>query len=71
MALPDLATDNAIHTFIYSLKPRLKGFVKAQAQTMTDVSLNEVMTVVLKLEENVQYGFQMQRPFKPFLKFPV
>ena len=59
MALPDLATDDAIHAFIYDLKPWLKGFVKAQAQAMTDVSLNEVMTVALKLEENIQYGFQM------------
>ena len=31
VALPDLATDNTIHAFIYSLKPWLKGFVKAQA----------------------------------------
>ena len=38
---------------------------------MTDASLIEVMTVMLKLEENVQYGFQMQQPFKPFQKFPV
>ena len=59
MALPDLATDNAIHAFIYSLKPQLKGFVKAQAQAMTRASLNKVMTVALKLEENVQYGFQI------------
>ena len=57
MALPDLATDDAIHAFIYGLKPWLKGFVKAQAQAMTDAFLNEVMTVTLKLEENVQYGF--------------
>ena len=58
MALPDLATDDAIHAFIYGLKPWLKGFVKAQAQAMTDASLNEVMTVrMLKLEENVQYRF--------------
>ena len=57
MALPDLATDDAIHAFIYGLKPWLKGFVKAQAQAMTDASLNEIMTVVLKLEENIQYGF--------------
>ena len=69
--LPDLATGDAIHAFIYSLKPRLKGFVKAQAQAMTNASLNEVMIVALKLEENVQYGFQMQQPFKPFRKFPV
>ena len=60
MALSDLATDDAIHAFIYGLKPRLKGFVKAQVQAMTDASLNEVMIVALKLEENVQYGFQMQ-----------
>ena len=60
MVLPDLATNDAIHTFIYGLKPWLKGFVKAQVQAMTDASLNEVMTVALKLEENVQYGFQMQ-----------
>ena len=30
VALPDLATDNAIHAFLYDLKPWLKGFVKAQ-----------------------------------------
>ena len=29
VALPDLATDNAIHVLIYGLKPWLKGFVKA------------------------------------------
>ena len=69
--MPDLATDDAIHTFIYSLKPWLKGFVKAQAQAMTDASLNEVMAVMLKLEENVQYRFQMPKPFKPFQKFPA
>ena len=53
MALPDLVTENAIHAFIYGLKPQFKAFVKAQAQEMTDVSLNEVMRVALKLEENV------------------
>ena len=57
MALPDLATDDVTNTFIYGLKPWLKGFVKAQAQVMTDASLNEAMTAMLKLEENVQYGF--------------
>ena len=31
VALPNLATDNAIHMFLYRLKPWLKGFVKAQA----------------------------------------
>ena len=31
VVLPDLATEDAIHAFIYGLKPRLKGFVKAQA----------------------------------------
>ena len=41
MALPDLATNDAIHTFIYGLKPWLKGFVKAQAQAMTDAYLND------------------------------
>ena len=30
VALPDLATDNAIHIFIYGLKLWLKGLVKAQ-----------------------------------------
>ena len=51
--MPDLVTNDAIHAFIYGLKPWLKGFVKVQAQAMTDdASLNEVMTVVLKLEEN-------------------
>ena len=30
VALPDLAKDDAIHAFIYGLKPRLKGFVKAK-----------------------------------------
>ena len=57
MALLNLATDNAIQAFIYDLKPWLKGFVKAQVQAMTDTSLNKVMTVMLKLEENIQYGF--------------
>ena len=31
VALPDLAIDDVIHAFIYGLKPRLKGFIKAQA----------------------------------------
>ena len=26
--LPDLATDNVVHAFIYGLKPQLKGFFK-------------------------------------------
>ena len=69
--LPDLATDDAIHAFIYGLKPHLKGFVKAQVQAITDASLNKVMTVALKLEENVQYGFQMSGTFKSFQKFPA
>ena len=60
MALPDLATDDAIHAFIYSLKPQFRGFIKTQVQAMTDASLNEVMTVALKLEKNIQYGIQMQ-----------
>ena len=60
MALLDLATNDAIHAFIYGLKPWLKGFVKAQVQVMTDVSFNKVMTVALKLEKNVHYEFQMQ-----------
>ena len=55
MALPDLATDNAIHVIIYGLKPWLKGFTRAQVQAMTDAPLNKVMTVALKLEENIQY----------------
>ena len=53
MALPNIATDDEIHAFIYGLKPCLKRFIKAQTQAMTDVSLNEVMIVVLKLEENI------------------
>ena len=71
MALTDLATDDAIHAFIYGLKPQLKGFVKAQVQAMTDASLNEVMIVTLKLEDNIQCRFQTQQPFKPFWKFLV
>ena len=39
------------YMFIYSLKPKLKGFVKAQVEAMSDVSLNKVMTLALKLEE--------------------
>ena len=31
VALPNLAMDNTIYTCIYSFKPCLKGFVKAQA----------------------------------------
>ena len=53
VALPSLATDNAIYAFIYSLKPWLKGFVKVQMYVMTDASLNKVVTVALKLEENI------------------
>ena len=53
VALPDLATDDAIHTFIYGFKPYLKVLVKAKAQVITDVSLNKVMIVMLKLEENI------------------
>ena len=45
MALPDLVLTMPSTAFIYGLKPWLKGFVKAQAQAMTDASLNEVMTV--------------------------
>ena len=48
--------DDVIHAFIYGLKPYLKGFVKAKAQPMTDASLNKVMIVVLKLEDNT-YSF--------------
>ena len=29
VALPELGKDDAIHAFVYGLKPRLKGFVKA------------------------------------------
>ena len=49
--------DDAIHTFIYGLKLCIKGLVKAQAQVMTDALVNEVMINVLKLEENILYGF--------------
>ena len=28
VALPELAKEHTIHTFIYDLKPHLKGFVK-------------------------------------------
>ena len=59
MALSNLGIDNAIHAFIYGLKLWLKGFFKVQLQVTTDESLNKVMRVALKLEENVQYGFQM------------
>ena len=31
VVLPDLATNNAIHAFVYGLKSWLKGFFKAQA----------------------------------------
>ena len=44
--------DNTIHAFIYNLKPSLKGLVKAQAKTLA-VSFNEVVTAMMKLEENV------------------
>ena len=53
MVLPSLATDNIINTFIYGLKLCTKGFVKAQAQAITDASLNKVMTAELKLEKNI------------------
>ena len=39
-----------IHAFNYSLKPYLKGFIKAQAQTITYASLNEVIVLALKLD---------------------
>ena len=29
VALPELGKDDAIHAFVYGLKPHLKGFVKA------------------------------------------
>ena len=53
MVLPELAMDDVIHGCIYGFKPHLKGLIKVQAQVMTDASLNEVIIVVLKLEENV------------------
>ena len=53
VALPDTTIDDAIHVFINGIKPWLKGFVKAQAQVITEASLNKVMKVVLKLEENI------------------
>ena len=40
--LANLAMDNMIHAFIYSLKPYIKGLVKAHAQAMTNSSLHEV-----------------------------
>ena len=49
VVLPDLAIYDVIHAFIYGLRLYLKGFVKAQAQEITDASLNEVLTIVLKL----------------------
>ena len=52
MALPNLAMDYAVYTLIYSIKPRVKAFIKMHLYVMTDASLNKVMTVVLKLEEN-------------------
>ena len=39
MVLLNLVTDNTIQTFIYRLKPYMKGFVKAQVQAITDASL--------------------------------
>ena len=39
---------------------------------MTDAALNEVMTVALKLEENVLVQIlDATWPFKPFQKFPA
>ena len=53
VALPDLATDDAIHVFIYGLKAQLKGYFNVQVSTITDASLNKVMTAVLKFKENI------------------
>ena len=53
VVLPDLAMDDAIHAFVFGSKPYLKGFVKVLIQVKTDASLNVVMIVILKLEENV------------------
>ena len=53
VALPEPAKDDAIYAFICSLKIYLMGFIKAQIQVITDVSLNKIITVVLKLEENI------------------
>ena len=47
---------NMINAFYYSLKPYRKGFIKAQIQDITDASINEIMTVTMKLEENILYG---------------
>ena len=55
--------DDATPGFIYSLKQYFKGFIKNQVQAITDVSLNEVMIAMLKLEKNVYYGFYMPQPF--------
>ena len=69
MVLPDIATDNAIHTFIYSLEPYMRGFVRAQAQVIIDESLDKVLTVSLKLEEIFSIVPKYKNPSIPSRSF--
>ena len=53
LVLPSLAIHDAIHAFIFSLKLYLNRFIKAQVKVVAVASFNEVMTVALKLVENI------------------
>ena len=53
VALPNVAMDDVIHILIFGLKPYLKGFVNAQVQVISDELLTKIITVELKLEENI------------------
>ena len=60
---PNLAMDNMIYAFIYSLKLHMKGFIKPQVQKMANVSLNEVMILALKREKNSSMASRCYDPF--------
>ena len=66
MALPNLATDNPIGAFMYSLKPHLKGFTKVKAQAIMDASLNEVIRVALIQSKTSCMVFKKKTPSIPF-----
>ena len=56
VVLPKLGMEDAIHAFVYSLKPHLKGVVKVEESTLMHPKLNKAMRLALKLEENATYA---------------
>ena len=69
VVLPDLSMDDAINTFILSLKLYLKELTKGQAQLMTNESLNEVMTIALKLKKKIAMVFRCYGSSDPSKNF--